>query len=300
MRNFVFITDLHFKASSNTRTGDLLTDLVDKLSWVVGYCNSVDAALLIGGDFFDRPSVQDVVKNRVAPILMKVKNGVYGISGNHDRLYDNPAFNYKTSWVTLTSTGVVKDVDAGDVDFGDVVVSSTVPIVDKGKPCVFIFHGFLNKDDGRNTFRFTDIGEHSNELLVCLGHDHKVYEPLVFDSRTTILRPGSFQRCIRAEESQRQPELVHITVDDGKISYTTVEIECRDWHTIFGTKEASVGEAEVHASYDDVIKQLSCASKSQLSFEEALRSCGSEDVVNYLTKLLGSVKMENSIKRQNL
>lgn len=300
MRNLVFITDLHFKASSGTRTGDLLTDLVDKLSWVVGYCNSVDASLLIGGDFFDRPSVPDVVKNRVAPILMQVRNGVYGISGNHDRLYDNPAFNYKTSWMTLVSTGVVRDVDSGDIDLGDVVLSSRVPIEDKGKPCVFMYHGFLNKDDGRNTFRFTDIGEHGNELLICLGHDHKVYEPLVFDSRTVILRPGSFQRCVRAEESERQPELVHIVVDNGKISYNNIEIDCRDWRLIFGTKEGGVSRSEVHASYDDVIKQISGASKTQLSFEDVLRSVGSDDVVFYLMKLLDGVKIGNSFKRQNL
>lgn len=302
MSKFVFITDLHFKITNSKRTGDLLDELMTKLDWVVSYCNGIGASLLIGGDVFDRPSVPDLVKNRMAVVLSRVEHGIYGIAGNHDRLYDNPEFGEKTSWVTLTSTGLITDLDRGDIDCGDCVLSSTVPVVEKGKPCIFLFHGFLNQEDGRNTFRFTDIESHKSKTLVLLGHDHVVYDDLQYDANTIIVRPGSFQRCTRDVGSERQPQIVVIDVENsGEISYNKVEIPvARDWHNVFITKESGVSVSDVHASYADVISQITNASKTQLSFEDALGMCCSADVVSYMLEVLRLVKENNSYKKQNL
>lgn len=292
--DYVFITDLHFKSSSKVRSGNVLEDMVRKLKFVVDYCNSYDAALLLGGDIFDKSTVPDFVKSEIAPVLTKVKNGVYAIPGNHDRLYDNPEYNFKTSYNVLVSHGVIEDLTT--IDFGDVILTSEVPVVTKGKPQIVVFHGFLNIEDGRSTFHFTDI-QTTDNCVVCLGHDHVEYETLQYNDTVKIIRPGSFHRDTRVETNFRTPKLVHLRVKDGKILSKFVPIECRDFNEVFTAKETKITKAQQHDTYEAIIEHIRNAQVTDLTFEQAMSQVAEPDVVEFAIQVLTEEKLNKSLNR---
>lgn len=302
MKNFVFITDLHINTSSKVRNGDLVDDLSSKLLSVQQYCNENDAQLLLGGDIFDRPSLPDFIKSKFASIFKGFKYTPISISGNHDQLYANPEFNYKTSYNVFTSCEVLHDLDSADIDLGEVYISSTLPVKDHGKPQIFLYHGFLNQEDGRNTFHFQDIEPGiQHPVYICLGHDHVVYDPLQYTPNVKIFRPGSFLRGIRADSQQRNPTMLHIRVtDDGRLQNRLVPIKCRDANEIFKTKEVTISKSQQANTYQDIIEQIKNAQQTEMTFEQALAQVTSEEVVSFTMSLLNKAKLENSNKRQNL
>lgn len=300
MSSFVFITDLHIKSSSKVRSGDVLDDICNKLNFVIDYCNSNDCSLLIGGDVFDKPSVPDYIKSRVMSIFTKSKNRIYTIPGNHDRLYDNPEYSFKTSYNVLTSAHIFQDLDSTEfLDLDDVILTSHVPVVTRNKPQIVIFHGFLNQDDGRNTFRFTDL-QSTDNTLVLLGHDHCVYDDIRFKDNIKIVRPGSFLRGERADAQNRIPQLVHIVVRDGKLLTKKVNIKCRASAEIFKTKTLEITKSQQHATYDMIIEQIKNAQSSDMTLEQALSQVADSVVVNYALSLLSEFNINKQFNNKNL
>lgn len=298
--DFVFITDLHIGGSNSVRTGDVFEDICNKLSYVIDYCKFYDAKLLLGGDVFDRPTVPDYMKSKVISILEPLKGSIYTVVGNHDLLYNNTDYSYKTSLNLLEVSGTVINLDKGNVDLDEVMISSTLPVRDYSKPLIFIYHGFLNKEDGRSTFRFTDVEPTSSSTYICLGHDHVVYEPLQYTPNVKIFRPGSFLRGIRDDSQYRVPNMLHIRVANGKLQQKLVPIKCRDDKEIFRTKEFSISQSQKSSTYEDIINQIRNAQSSEVSFEQALSQVADPETTQFALSLLNKAKEENSYKRQNL
>ena len=147
---------------------------------------------------------------------------------------------------------------------GEVVLTSTLPVVSQGKPQIVLFHGFLNQEDGQNTLHFADI-QTDEPTYICLGHDHVEYEPYVHGTSVKIFRPGSLLRGIRQDSQLRQPKLLHIRVKEGKLQNKSVPIPCRSHEEIFSTKEFKNSKAEVHKSYDEIISQIRDFQKTDLT-----------------------------------
>lgn len=294
MRDFVAITDLHLSSHSNVRTGDVLEDVSSKLEWVIKYCNDNDALLLIMGDVFDKATVPDLVKNRIFPIFKQAKYTPITIPGNHDELYGSTDFMFKTSYQTMVSAGLIENLN--DVEFkiiDGVCLTSRLPLVNRGIPQIVLYHGFLNIEDGKNTLHFTDINTEDN-CVICLGHDHVVYEDLQFTSNVKIIRPGSFLRGIRNDTQQRIPQLVHIRLIDGKLKTKKVPIKCRNWEEIFKTKEEKTSKAELHKSYEDIISQIRNAQVADITFAQAMKQVAEPDVVEYALQLLEEENLNDS------
>lgn len=299
MRQFCFITDLHITSSSRVRTGDVVEDVASKLQFVVDYCNANDAILLIGGDIFDKPCVPDFVKSRMAPIFKQLKNPVYAIPGNHSMLYSNPEYTYKTSYAVWVSHGILNDLEQGDVDLGDCVLTSKLPLTTKGKPQILVYHGFLNKEDGPWSVHFDELVT-SDPTYVLLGHDHVVYEPVELSPTVKVFRPGSLLRGIRNDEQLRVPQILHIRLKDNKFQYKMAPISCRDSYEIFKSKESKISNSEHKNTYDVIINQIRSAQSSDLSFEEALHQVTTPDVASFILKSAAQAKLDNSIKSKNL
>lgn len=283
MSKFVFITDLHITDKSNVRTGDILTDICDKLEYVVGYANQTDSTILIGGDVFDHPSVPDYVKVRVAAIFRKAKNTIYSIAGNHDILYNNEDFNHRTSYNLFVEFGVFENLVKMELD--DVVLSSTLPVQNVGKPQIVIYHGFYNVEDGKCTCKTSDVITTQDECVVLLGHDHSVY--LVENPRNNVrvYREGSFLRGIRTDDQKRIPNMVCLHVENGKIDVRLEPIKCRAASEIFEAKSFSFTPSQTRKSYEDVISKIKDAHNSDLTLESALKQVTTPDVVDYVLLL---------------
>ena len=295
MKDFVVITDTHFSASSNVRSGDLLEDLSKKLQFVVDYCNKCDAQLLHAGDLFDKATVPDLVKTKLAPILMKLKYPMLCIQGNHDLLYNNTEFTYKTSLGLWDSHGVINSLQ-GSQDFGEVIVTSEVPITAKGKPQIVLYHGFLNKEDGKWSLKFTDIQTKESTMIV-LGHDHCQYDDIQYTSNVRIIRPGSFTRTNRASENQRHPQLVHIRLSGDKLVSKKVAIPSRAWEEVFKTKEVKITKSQQHNSYEDVINLIRQSQSNDLSLKDALSQVASPEVVEFAMQVLEEEKSNKANTR---
>ena len=196
-KDFVFITDLHIGAGTNVRTGDVYSDLLSKLKFVRDYCNKFNCTLLIGGDVFDKPTIADVYKIPFIELFKSFNEIPYVIFGNHDRLFSSDENNFKTSLELFVKSGVFKLLDY--VDFGDYIMTSRKPLKTCGKPQIFMYHGFLNKEDGRNSVFITDLNV-TDQVLCLLGHDHVVYDPITFGT-VRVIRPGSLLRGIRNDDN---------------------------------------------------------------------------------------------------
>lgn len=290
---FAFITDTHFKHHSNVRTGEFLQDLLAKFKFVIDWCNENDAQLLIGGDVFDKSSVQDVVKSSLASILVDSNKVPLCIPGNHDLRYSNEEFFDQTSLGVLVNSGLIDLLT--ELDFPNLYMSSKIPLKTLGKPQLMMFHGFLNIEDGKNTVRFSDLVT-SDPTLVLLGHDHLVY-PTIQVGSVTVVRPGSFTRGIRNDTNLRSPQICVIDLMDSpnpfKISF--VDIPSRDPKEIFKSKEVKLSSAEVDLTYDKVIAQIRDAQDNDLSLKDALKGITDHDVIMFIETLIN----DYNLKHQN-
>ena len=296
--DFVFITDLHIDSHSKVRSGDLVQDLKDKIKYVIDYCNQHDATLLIGGDLFNRPSVPDFVKSELAPVFRSAKHVPIVCVGNHDMLYANPDYNYKTSLNVWLSHGIIRSVDNEPIEYDNCIVTGTLPIKTEGKLHIALYHGFLNQEDGRNTVHFDDI-QTEDQTYLLLGHDHIEYEPLQYKDNVKIFRPGSLLRGVRADAQHRTPIMVHIRATD-KLQFRNVPIKCRDHNEIFKTKETKITKSQQSSTYEDIISQIRNAAQGDLTFEQAIAQVGDPEVVEFSKRLLEQSKQESQLKRQNL
>lgn len=299
---FCYITDTHLKASMNVRSGDALEDLSTKLQFVIDYCNKHNCILLHGGDVFDTPSVPDLVKNKVIPIFRSLKTKLYTLAGNHSLLYNSEDYNYKTTYQTFIAAGIFIPLDNQTIDLGECIITNEVPLINRGKPQIGMYHGFLNKDDGKWSFYYQDISSTlTDKTFILLGHDHVAYEPLEFSSNVKIFRPGSFCRQTRDETNMRIPELMHIRVVDGKLQYKMVPISvARPYEEVFKTKVTNITKAQQRQSYEDIINQIRNANVGNMTMLQALEQISTPDVVNYASKLLTDVKIKKQHEKGNL
>lgn len=296
MRDFIFITDLHLTSHSNVRTGDIVQDHKKKLEFVVDYANKHDALLLMGGDIFDRPSVPDFVKSELAPILLKCKYKPYAISGNHDMLFASHSKDFKTSLNLWSTHDIVKLLETED--FGEFVLTSVLPLKTVGKPQLAIFHGFLNIEDGAYTVHMSDL-QTTDPTLLCLGHDHLVYEPVQLGA-VRVVRPGSFSRKERVDEQMRIPQLVHIRFNpesDKKWGIKVVPIKtARTPEEIFKTKKYTVSTKDSRDSYQAVIDAIKSVQGNEMTFSSALHTVADPEVEMFVLDILNQQNIKKQLK----
>ena len=106
MKNYIFCADLHITDSTpRYRKDDYVETGLSKLQWIVDLANSTDSVLGIAGDFFDKPTVEWKVVNRVIEILNTCKHTPIVIAGQHDMvnkvqdLSNTPLYNL---WISGT------------------------------------------------------------------------------------------------------------------------------------------------------------------------------------------------------
>lgn len=294
-REFCFITDIHIGAGTNVRTGDVYADIFKKLEFVKDYCNKSGARLIIGGDVFDKPTISDLYKAPFVRILREFKEVPLCVTGNHDMLWNTSDNAYKTSLNLLFEAGLLEHV--GTQDLGDLIITEQKPLSIHNKSQIFVYHGFLNKEDGWRCVMMDELAT-TDEVLALLGHDHVEYEPVEIGS-VKVIRPGSLLRGIRNSESERTPKIVHIKFNSEwsgrKIRYKLVPIPSRDYNEIFKTKQATITTAEKQATYDAIIQQIVNVSSHEMTFMDAVNTVASVEEAAYIQTALN----EASIKKES-
>lgn len=288
MLDFVFITDLHIGVN-NVRSGSVVEDILRKLDFVKDYTNKYGAQLLIGGDIFDKPTVPDVIKIPFIKKFLEFNKKPFVVYGNHDTLFASAKNNYKTTLQLFIEAGVFRILTS--VDLQELFLTAELPLKNVGKPQLVMYHGFLNKEDGKNTVLLQDL-QTTDNTLVLLGHDHVVYDEVQFGT-VKVLRPGSFLRGIRNGDSKRIPQLVHIKCNGKEFKYRCVPIKtARDASEIFKTKKDEMTKAQRVESYQSVIEAIKLASSKDISFTEAINTVADEETAVYINQILNECKIK--------
>lgn len=287
----VFVTDVHITHSSNVRADEDYTgSILKKLEFVISKANEFNCPIFMGGDFCDKPTIPDLVKNRLIDVISKANNPIVSCWGNHDTLFNNWNNDIKTSFGLLSKTGYFISMRTGGFEWEDsegrkVYVNFTKPMGSHGMPQLGLYHGFLNDNtDKDNKFMFTDI-DHDDKSIIFLGHDHVPYEPLAYKN-AVIHRPGAMVRAIRNDSEDRIPQLVrfkyNFTKDKWVFQY--IDIPCADPSLIFKTKKAKVKRDE--ESYADIINQIKNAAAEDMSLMKALNLVTTKEVCDYCENIL--------------
>lgn len=113
----LYLTDTHIRGTSpRSRLDDLPQALLAKLQEVVELAREHQvAAILHGGDLFDRPDVAPAVALDFLRVLMQAPCPIYGIAGNHDIFGFNPQTVPRTMLGLFDGFQVVRLLHPGDV-----------------------------------------------------------------------------------------------------------------------------------------------------------------------------------------
>lgn len=290
-----FITDLHITTSCSSRVDDPLKTVIRKLEWCADYCNCREAALVLGGDVFDTPTVTFEAYNAVVGVLRKFRFGVYAVWGNHDMLYRTSDNNHKCSLYSLFDSGVVRELRSDtDIVLGSCLSLTTrLPLRACPIPQVLVYHGFLEQRDGVFSVSLADLlscDGKENTTMVLLGHDHTKYADLVLDNGVIVVRPGSFFRNRRDESCHRQVYGVLVESSGARLSHTLVEVPAGTPDEVFAVKttKEELGSSD-SISYDALLSSLRSSTGFQdMTFTEALSAVAGSDVVEYCSGLLSS------------
>lgn len=218
----VFVTDTHARAKNPiSRKDDFQATVMKKLSWVVDYANSIDATIIHGGDWLQRPDVSPNLIGMLGKILLKAKNPIYSVIGNHDIYSYNIDTFERTPLSILTKCGIITQIPQDVLlEIGDNVFLKGVsahPLLDKnGRTCdykisyeesegrdgiyILVVHGFLADHDwGPNVphTKIDDTVEGNVADFVLTGHEHSGYgiiEKHDGPHKISYCNPGSLLR----------------------------------------------------------------------------------------------------------
>jgi len=138
----LYLTDTHIRGTTpRSRLDDLPRTLLAKLSEVVSLAREHRvAAILHGGDLFDRPDVSPAVALEFLRVLREAPCPIYGIAGNHDMYGFNPGTIPRTMLGLFDGFRLFRLLSPGEVAWleeGDLKVQVT------GQP----FHAEIDRRD---------------------------------------------------------------------------------------------------------------------------------------------------------
>jgi hypothetical protein len=153
---FIFVTDLHITTSAPFRVGDPLQDIISKLEYVIEQANSYDALILIGGDVFDKSTIPYEAYTAVCEVFKKAKYTPIAIKGNHDQLFRCDDNDKKTTIYNAFKLGVLHELKS-PMDAGSCILTPDKSLINREKPQILVYHGFLNVKDGKHTVFVDDL-----------------------------------------------------------------------------------------------------------------------------------------------
>jgi len=246
---FIFFTDPHATDKwPSSRTDDFRATILSKMGWLMNLAHSLDAYILVGGDWVHRFNSRSSVVNSMMTILRLANKGVFGVIGNHDiyghnyevindvvagslfasglvTLLDNTPLLVEENGITvqLTGTNYRPDIDKDKSSYN----IKKVPEADQA---IHLTHSFLISRPWPNIAadKFTVIDEVQTEAdVICIGHDHRGFG-VQRRGNTVFTNPGSLGRISSdLVELRRMPKasLIRVFKDHCEVSLIEVPAE---------------------------------------------------------------------------
>lgn len=286
----VFITDTHITTSAPFRVGDPLLDVLSKLDYVIEFANFKDAVIVIGGDIFDKSTIPYEAYTAVCETLRKAKYTPWAIKGNHDQLFRCDDNDRKTTLYNAFNLGVLCELKE-PVDFGEFILTPDKSLINRDKPQILVYHGFLNVKDGKHTVFIDDLAGVITPTLVLLGHDHVEYEPVTLGA-CTVYRIGSLFRNRRVETSDRNPKMLYVEVSDGKFIPEVLEVPAKPATEIFRETVGKSDKVE-ESDYVALISELKRVNGEDVDLLSVVSKIAEARVCEYIESMLNESKIKN-------
>lgn len=286
----VFITDTHITTSAPFRVGDPLLDVLSKLDYVIEFANFKDAVIVIGGDIFDKSTIPYEAYTAVCETLRKAKYTPWAIKGNHDQLFRCDDNDRKTTLYNAFKLGVLCELKE-PVDFGEFILTPDKSLINRDKPQILVYHGFLNVKDGKYTVFIDDLAGVTTPTLVLLGHDHVEYEPVTLGA-CTVYRIGSLFRNRRVETSDRNPKMLYVEVSDGKFIPEVLEVPAKPATEIFRETVGKSDKVE-ESDYVALISELKRVNGEDVDLLSVVSKIAEARVCEYIESMLNESKIKN-------
>lgn len=289
-KRFLFFTDCHITTSAPFRVGDPLQDIISKLEYTIEYANSKDALILIGGDVFDKSTIPYEAYTAVCEVFKKAKYTPIAIKGNHDQLFRCDDNDKKTTIYNAFKLGVLRELKS-PMDVGSCILTPDKSLINREKPQILVYHGFLNVKDGKHTVFVDDLAGVTTPTLVLLGHDHVEYEPVTLGA-CTVHRIGSLFRNRRVETSDRNPKMLYISVEDGKFRTEVLEVPAKPVTEVF---RETVGKSDKvdESDYVALITELKNVNGEDVDLLSVISKIADARVCEYIESMLNESKIKN-------
>lgn len=216
-----FIGDQHFQPSPpRNRKDDFAQSLLKKFEW----CLSEVDILITPGDFGERPSLPDHLKNLILEMVTRSGKQWIGIVGNHDIYFYNMESYIKTTVQNMEFANSIKILSHTPYMVEDIAFYGTtmgkriaIPKNESGKRSILVGHCWFNSQTEPNLSIFPDEVIDLGHTLYLLGHDHEPHDPVVV-KEAMVIRPGSFARGTAHEYNvKRIPNMVKFTINGDQI-----------------------------------------------------------------------------------
>lgn len=228
---FITVVDPHLTSQNpSTRRDDYSESMLAKVVQIrdMAIEEKVDRVYFLG-DVFHNKNVSFIYIAQVAKLLKSFPCPVCTIIGNHDIFWNNIMTLDRTPLGVLISSGVInwvkKDIVGNVVVHGydyhyDPELSEVIPV--PGAVNVLLAHQFIAQNRAPETLSFDDVAKFN---LVCLGHDHNFFEPMVLGN-TAIIRSGAISRGTQhISNSEREIGVVLCDTDEAKFQFLPLKVK---------------------------------------------------------------------------
>jgi len=243
---FVFFTDPHVADKwPASRIDNYKAAILEKIMWVINLANSIDAYIIVGGDWVHRFNGRPSVVNSIMEILRFANKDIFGIIGNHDIYGHNYEVIKDVFTGSLFASGLVTLLTSNPLILKDSGISIQLtgtnyrPDIDKDKTsynvkklasadrAIHVTHSFLLATPWPSISedKFTMIDNVNTEAdVVCIGHDHKGFG---IQERNGVIftNPGSLGRISSdLAELKRMPKASVLTVYKDRCEVSLVSV----------------------------------------------------------------------------
>jgi DNA repair exonuclease SbcCD nuclease subunit len=243
----LYFTDTHIRRTApSNRKDNYINALKNKLSEIVEISiNEHIDYVLHGGDWFDRPDIDDNTVNEFAAIVKGFNSPVYTIAGNHDVFEDRPESIVGTRLGNLIDNGIVRLVKndksvmlkekeitiqltgrsySCNLDGENYKDYYVIKKYEKADYAIHMIHGMLLSKPFPVKMNFTlvkDIAETAADITLA-GHYHSGFG-IICQNDKFFINPGSIVRITNYKsELVRRPKIVILDIGS---QITVKEIE---------------------------------------------------------------------------
>lgn len=247
LQSYLFSTDWHVTDNwPESRKDNYLNTIMGKVEFVVSLANKLDAHLLLGGDLVDKYNSKPKIINLLISQLIKAKQEVFGIIGNHDifghnhevikRVILGALFESKVVTlldarpriitkngvsVQLTGTNYTPDIDVKGVSSYSIVKAPEANFA------IHLVHGLLVERHlpvmkSRNYTLLTEVITRADVL--CCGHEHTGFGVRLFEN-VIFTNPGALGRINASlKELRRMPFVSYIKVYSDHVEVDLIAV----------------------------------------------------------------------------